>query len=255
MRLPGARAGVSLRGLETLASLWAWLAIALILILGFFVELVLWAVTRPFDPLLRVPGRFWRGMNVLAARLNPLWSFRVDEREGPAVAPRRPTVVVANHASMTDVILLAHLPWEMKWLGKSGNFQIPFAGWCMSLAGHVAVVRGDRGSGGAAMAACARWLKLGVPVMIFPEGTRSEDGALQPLKDGAFRLALDTGADLLPCWIAGTRAALPKHSWRFGRARATVTVGRAIPSAGKGVEELKDEVRAELARLEGAGAA
>ena len=133
-------------------------AIAVILIAGFFIELALFLVTRPFDPLLRAPGRCWREMNILAARLNPLWTFRVDESAGPLRAPTRPTVVVSNHASMTDVILLAHLPWEMKWLGKAANFQLPFAGWCLSLAGHIPVVRGDRESGGVAMRACARWL-------------------------------------------------------------------------------------------------
>ena len=237
---------------NALASLWAWAWIAAILVVGFLVELALFAVTRPFDPLLRAPGRCWRLMNVLAARLNPLWSFRVDERGGPPPAPSRPTVVVVNHASMSDVLLLAHLPWEMKWLGKQANFQIPFAGWCMWLAGHVAVRRGDRASGEAAMAACARWLGSGVPVLIFPEGTRSEDGALQELKDGAFRLAIDAGADMLPCWIEGTRAALPKGTWLFGRARATVSVGRALGSAGRTVEALKAEVRTELLRLRAA---
>jgi 1-acyl-sn-glycerol-3-phosphate acyltransferase len=51
---------------------------------------------------------------------------------------------------------------------------------------------------------CARWLDRGVPVMIFPEGPRSKDGNLLPFKDGAFRLAVEHGADLMPIAVCGT---------------------------------------------------
>ena len=62
----------------------------------------------------------------------------------------------------------------------------------------------------------------GVPIMMFPEGTRSADGALLPFKDGAFRLAIDTHAQVLPIAVEGTHTALPKHSWHFGRSNARV---------------------------------
>jgi len=102
------------------------------------------------------------------------------------------------------------------------------------------------------MAACARWLERGVPVMLFPEGTRSPDGQLLPFKDGAFRLAIETGADLLPVAVSGTRTALPKHSWRFGRTEGRVTVGAPISTAGltlADVEPLKKRARTEIEAL------
>src|SRR5262249_24056523 len=91
--------------------------------------------------------------------------------------------------------------------------------------------RRQRPGRGGAMAACARWLARGMPVMLFPEGTRSKVGQLLPFKDGAFRLAIETGAELLPLAVAGTGTALPKHSWKFGRAQGRVTVGTPIPTA------------------------
>ncbi len=150
----------------------------------------------------------------------------------------------------------------MKWLGKASLFRIPVVGWMMRMAGDIPVERGDSDSAKGAMATCARWLERGVPVMLFPEGTRSKDGQLLPFKDGAFRLAIDTGADVLPIAVAGTRTALPKHSWRFGRAEGRVTVGTPISTAGMtlaDVEPLKARARVEIealrARLAGGVAA
>jgi 1-acyl-sn-glycerol-3-phosphate acyltransferase len=63
------------------------------------------------------------------------------------------------------------------------------------------------------MAACERWLERGVPVMIVPEGSRSEDGNVKPFKDGAFRLAITKGCPVIPIAISGTARTLPKHGF------------------------------------------
>ncbi|MGZ6097371.1 MAG: lysophospholipid acyltransferase family protein [Myxococcaceae bacterium] len=230
-------------------SLWAWLEIGLVTFVGFFVQAAVWLVSWPFDRRRLAAGRTFRLIGVVAAKLNPFWRFRIA---GPASAPVRKTVVVSNHESNADPFLVSFLPWEMKWLGKASVFRIPVVGWMMRMAGDVSVERGDSDSAKAAMAVCATWLARGVPVMLFPEGTRSKDGQLLPFKDGAFRLAIDTGADVLPLAVAGTREALPKHSWRFGRSEGRVTVGTPISTAGMtlaDVESLKARTRAEIERL------
>lgn len=236
--------------MTALLSVWAWLEIGLVTLVGFVVQAVLWAVCLPFDRRRLVAGRTFRLVGVVAAALNPFWRFGVS-----GARPRRPrgkTVVVSNHESNADPFLVSSLPWEMKWLGKASLFRIPVAGWMMRMAGDIPVERGDSDSAKQAMAVCARWLDRGVPVMLFPEGTRSKDGQLLPFKDGAFRLAIETGSDLLPVALAGTRTALPKHSWRFGRSRGLVTVGSPISTAGMtlaDVEGLKARARAEIEAL------
>ena len=88
--------------------------------------------------------------------------------------------------------------------------------------------------------------------MIFPEGTRSRTGELLPFRDGAFRLAIEAGAEVLPLAVAGTREALPKHSWRFGRARGVVVVGEPIATDGMTLEDLptlKAQTRAAIEAL------
>jgi 1-acyl-sn-glycerol-3-phosphate acyltransferase len=222
--------------IRTALSVWSWSTLAATVIGGFGVQVPLALYTRS-DKTKRVPGRFVRDLGVLIAKLNPMWDFEVHGSMGDYQPGK--TVVVCNHVSNSDAFLIAHLPWEMKWLGKASLFKIPVLGWLMQLAGDVPVKRGTKGSIVEAMQLCKDHLALGMPVMIFPEGTRSATGELLPFKDGAFRLAIEAGAEVLPVAVAGTKSALPKHSWRFGFSRGRVTVGKPIPTEGLTLEDIE----------------
>jgi 1-acyl-sn-glycerol-3-phosphate acyltransferase len=231
---------------RTLGSIWAWTSVLLVIFFGFWIQLLLFVVSRPFDPLRKVPGRFFRLMAVFCTKLNPFWQFRYV---GNPVKPEGRLVFVSNHASNADVFLISTLPWEMKWLGKASLFRQPVFGWSMWMAGDIPVERGDKQAAAGSLVKCAGWVKKGMPVMIFPEGTRSLDGVMLPFKDGAFRLALETGARIVPLGVAGTHEALPKRSWRFGPGKGRVVVGAPIEAAGRDLKELKAEVRAAVEAL------
>jgi 1-acyl-sn-glycerol-3-phosphate acyltransferase len=114
------------------------------------------------------------------------------------------------------------------------------------MAGDIPVKRGFGPSAVEAMERCRVSLRNRVSVIFFPEGTRSIDGNMLPFKDGAFRLAIETGVPILPLAVAGTRTALPKHDWRFNPARAVVEVLPSIETAGLTLEDLpqlKERVR------------
>lgn len=225
-------------------SVWAWLVLVITVLVWFPLVALLRLVTAPFDA-----GRYWAGLlfrkiAVVMATLNPLWRFR--QSGVPIPDPRRPYVVVSNHESFVDILLISHLPWEMKWLSKAELFKIPVMGWMMSLVGDVPVKRGVGPSAAEAMQRCREALERRVSVMIFPEGTRSATGQMLPFKDGAFRLAIESGVPVLPLVVFGTRGALPKHGWRFGRAVAEVRVLEPVETEGLSIADvpkLKERVR------------
>lgn len=201
-------------------------------------------------------GRFFRNSAVLAGALNPFWKFRVIDRVHPD--PRRPYVFVANHRSSTDAFLIVRLPWEMKLLSKRSIMRIPLLGWQMRMAGDVPVDRGNKESARRAMEELRRWLDRRVSVFFFPEGTRSADGALAQFREGAFRLAIEAGVDVVPLALAGTGTGLPKHSIVFAPTTATLTVLPPIATAGLTAADaprLAQTVRGAIARaLEDEGA-
>jgi 1-acyl-sn-glycerol-3-phosphate acyltransferase len=235
--------------MNVLLSFWSWLAIGMSAMAGFCLQVPLAVITWPFDERKVVTGRLFRLSAVVATRLNPFWKFGVYGRPVP---PAGRTVVVSNHESNADPFLISFLPWEMKWLGKASLFKIPVVGWSMWLAGDIPVRRGERESANEAMNTCARWLDKGMPVIVFPEGTRSKTEELLPFKDGAFRLAIEQQADVLPIAVSGTRRALPKHSWRFANSRALVAVGTPISTRGMTLadtERLKEQAREQILSL------
>jgi 1-acyl-sn-glycerol-3-phosphate acyltransferase len=234
---------------QSIVSLWAWLVLVLCILLWFPTLVVVRLLTAPFDRGRYIPGRIFRKIGPAMATLNPLWHFRYSGTVPKN--PRRPFVVVSNHESFTDILLISHLPWEMKWLSKAELFRIPIMGWMMWLVGDIPVKRGFGPSAVEAMARCRKALDNRVSVMIFPEGTRSRTSELLPFKDGAFRLAIEAGGPILPLAVSGTRTALPKNDWRFGRSVAEVQVLEPVETAGLTLAEvpaLKSRVRDMIVR-------
>lgn len=237
---------------QTVASIWSWFVLVTLILIWFPLMAVTRVVTAPFDRGRYAVGLLFRKIAPAMAALNPLWHFR---RSGSfPIDPRRPYVVVSNHESFVDILLISHLPWEMKWLSKAELFRIPVLGWMMQLAGDIPVHRGVGASAIEAMVRCREVLADKVSVMIFPEGTRSTTGRLLPFKDGAFRLAIEAGVPILPLAVSGTGTALRKHDWRFGRSVAEVKVLEPVETAGLTVEDvpkLKAMVRDRIAAARG----
>jgi 1-acyl-sn-glycerol-3-phosphate acyltransferase len=193
-------------------------------------------------------GRWLRRAAVTVTRLNPFWKFQTSGVE--IHDPRRPYVAVANHESLADIFLVSHLPWEMKWMSKEAIFRIPIMGWMMRMAGDVMVRRSDPASRIRAMEEARDRLRKKVSVMIMPEGTRSAGGELLRFHDGAFRLAIETGAPILPIALAGTRQAISKGSWLVNRAKAIAKVLPPVETAGLTLDDvpaLREKVRAMIA--------
>jgi 1-acyl-sn-glycerol-3-phosphate acyltransferase len=205
-------------------------------------------LTRESDPKREHPSRVLRKAAAFAGRINPYWDFRVID--DAHLDPGRPYLFVSNHKSLADVFLLSRLPWEMKFLSKDSIFRIPLLGWQMRMAGDIPLERGDKESARRAIVQMRDRLLAKSSVIVFPEGTRSAEGTLGPFRDGAFRLAIELGVDIVPLAIRGTETALPKHSLRFRRTSASVTVLPPVSAAGLTAAEapaLAEKVRGQIA--------
>ncbi len=203
---------------------------------------------------LRRRGRWMRRFGRVTGACTPLWRFSV-EGAAPRDIGEAPYVVVGNHVSTADPFLLSWLPWDMRWVGKEELFRLPVLGWLLRCAGDIPLRRGDRTSVEAMFRACRQTLDGGLSVMLFPEGTRSRDGNLQPFKDGAFQLAIEAQVPVLPLVLHGTHACRPKGSLWFGEARAVVRVLEPVPTKGLGPadvgrlrEQVRERIEAELAK-------
>jgi 1-acyl-sn-glycerol-3-phosphate acyltransferase len=154
---------------------------------------------------------------------NPIWRVEVVGRK--KLPWNGPAVITANHLSILDILVLYGLFSPFKWVAKGELFRLPFVGWNMRLSDYVPIWRGDRASVRIMLDRCRAHLDRGVPVLIFPEGTRSQDGVMLPFKDGAFKLACDANCPVFPVAVSGTADALPKHGILFrNRMRARVEV-------------------------------
>lgn len=218
-------------------------------VLAFLPIMAASSVRHRDDPAQRKPGRWMRRLGWLTSRLSPLWDFSV-EGTPPADIGHRPYVVVSNHESTADPFLLTYLPWDMRWVAKEELFKIPIIGLAFKWGGDIPLRRGHGDSVRAVMDECKRSLAAGIPIMMFPEGTRSKDGELLPFRDGAFRLAIEAGVPIVPLAIAGTKECRPKGSKWFGRARARVRVLEPISTAGMTLDDvatLRDRAREAIA--------
>ncbi len=227
---------------------WLFLTLSSIALLPMAV--VVWAVTAPFDRrkvALHLFTCFWAS---LYTWLNPAWPVTIIGRE--KLRSNRAHVLVSNHLSLIDILVLFRLFSHYKWVSKIQNFRIPFIGWNMSLNGYIKLKRGDRQSVMKMLRECEATLASGSSIMMFPEGTRSATGRMRSFKPGAFEVAIKTCSPIQPMVIDGSANALPKGGFVLqGRHPITVTVLDAIPPeefGDRNAEELSLYVRGLIAQ-------
>ena len=158
------------------------------------------------------------------------------------LVPNQPYVFMANHASSLDIwAAFVAIPRRIRMIAKKQLARIPLFGWVM-WAGRFIFI--DRQNGVAARRsideACQR-IHNGESVLIFPEGTRTRDGALGVFKKGGFHLATKAGVPIVPVALRGTRELMPRGSLLLRSGTITVVLGEPIPTQG-----LSDEDRTTL---------
>ncbi len=191
----------------------------------------------------RISAGIMRRWGLLFIRIGG-WRVRVFGREE---MPAGGVVLVANHQSLVDIpLLLAAFPREIHFIAKRELGRIPLFGRAMVAAGNLFVDREDPRDAVHLIRRAGELLAKGRAVVVFPEGTRSEDGSIGEFRPGAFHIAWKTGSPLVPVYLAGGRDALPKGSLIFHPADLVVRVLPPVPSGpdrARSRDELAEESR------------
>lgn len=227
---------------------------AILLGLPWFMELMLtnllYIITRgKIDSLKAIPVFFSQIWGVTLLHLSRSVPKVVGrEKLDEFYKQNRSAMFVANHNSWMDIPFIGYtIGWRnYKFVSKAELGKVPILGRSIKTGGHVMIDRSDRRSQIKTLKSGIQWLKDGVHLVTFPEGTRSKTGRVLPFKNGAFKMAHKTGSPVIPCSIVNAAVAHP-HYWMFpckpSRNLCKIIVHDPIESNDITEDELAEKVR------------
>ncbi|MGD0336854.1 MAG: lysophospholipid acyltransferase family protein [Candidatus Omnitrophota bacterium] len=198
---------------KILLSILIWTVGSILTILLYFAMLLSTVLLYPFDKKRAFTHMqcFWWSDAVIA--LNPYWKFEISGLNN--IDKKRTYIIIANHQSLADIVLAYQIKMQFKWVAKESLFKVPFVGWSMALAKHIKLQRGNLSSIKRVYREASHWLRSGISILFFPEGTRSETTEMGDFRNGAFKLAIKERVPILPILFEGTGTAIPRGSWIF----------------------------------------
>ena len=207
-----------------------------------FVALI---VCYPFDKRRRVVHELSRWLCFSWWYVPFTWRRRIEGLEN--VDKKKPYVIVINHNSMVDIISLYFVRLNFRWVSKKEVFRIPFIGPMLWMHGDIAIQRGRATESMKKVIEDGKlWISRGASIAIFPEGTRSKDGEIHRVKQGAFMLAKEAGVAILPVVMQGTGTTIKPNKMYNWRNHLKVSVLEPISAeevAATGASELAAKVQ------------
>ena len=165
----------------------------------------------------------------------------------------KPHVYAVNHASALDIpVLYVHLPFFFRIVFKKELLSYPLIGWQLQRSGQVCIDQQKPSNSIAAIRSAVKSLKAGIPLVIFPEGGRTDDGEIKPFLPGAFFLAIKAQVDIVPIALVGTYELLPMDTYHIRCRPLEMRVGEPISTAGltmRDLEAVSARVKKALERL------
>lgn len=143
-------------------------------------------------------------------------------------------IVMANHASMLDIVLMMIAIPKVRFIAKKELGKVPILGWNMAQMGNYFIDRENPRKAVSLLQRVRGDIEKGGSVCVFPEGTRSEDGTVGEFKPGSFKLAMETGAPVLPARIWGTFERFPKGQFFVRPGKVGVRIGKPLQVLKKG---------------------
>jgi 1-acyl-sn-glycerol-3-phosphate acyltransferase len=199
----------------------------------------------PFDPhgkcVYRI-NQFWTWLIIRMGRI----SLNVRGLEN--LESGQQYVFMVNHQSNVDIPVLVQslVRFQLRWIAKKELLRVPLFGWAMWATKHITVDRADPLDAAKSLERAKNRLAAGISIVVFPEGTRSHDGRLLPLKKGGFLLAAKTRTKIVPVTIVGSARLLPAGAWRLRPGAIDVFVDKPIATESYRIGRLRaltDQVR------------
>lgn len=163
-------------------------------------------------------------------------------------------VYASNHTSYMDTpVIFASLPFQFRILAKKELWKLAFIGWYLNRSGQIPIDTVNPRATLSSLSAGARALRAGMPMFVFPEGSRTPDGDLQKFLSGAAFLAIRAQVPLVPVALSGVYDLLPIHTHHFYPGEVTMSVGEPIDTTGmllRQAEELTERLRSEIDQLQ-----
>jgi 1-acyl-sn-glycerol-3-phosphate acyltransferase len=199
--------------MDTIKSIIVWLIGICYMVVTFPLTLMIWLMTIAFDREKKITHWFLMYQSLILSFLIPIWSIHIEGREKAVKGITY--VIISNHQSILDILLVNCLRYKFKWISKIENINVPVLGWYIKMADYIIVDRENEESKIEMLEKSYNCLKNGISIMIFPEGTRSLNNGIGFFKRGAFQLALKANVPILPVLVDGTGDILPKHGLVF----------------------------------------
>jgi 1-acyl-sn-glycerol-3-phosphate acyltransferase len=199
--------------MDVLKSIFVWITGILFILICFPITCLIWFLVLPFDRKRKIMHWMLIYQSYLISMIIPIWKVKIEAREK---ADRKATyVIISNHQSILDIIIINCLRYRFSWISKIENMKRPVLGWYLTMARYITVDRGNKESKEDMIEQSYSCLMRGTSIMMFPEGTRSVNGEIGFFKRGAFQLAIRANKPILPVVIDGTGKVLPKHGLIF----------------------------------------
>jgi 1-acyl-sn-glycerol-3-phosphate acyltransferase len=197
----------------------------------------------------------WLGWQIDGLRVLCGVQVRVTGRENLPQGATSPAILLVKHQSTLETFLIPTLmPHPLAYVFKRELLAIPFFGWAIGRLDMIHIDRSQRTRAFSKVVAQGkRLLAQGTWVIMFPEGTRIPRGQAGVYKSGGTRLAIATGAPVIPIAVASAKC-WPRKSFIKHPGIVDVSIGKPIPSAGRSADEMMREVEAwiegEMRRLD-----
>lgn len=217
------------------------------LILNTIVVCLTIIIISPFDKkgnTVHYIGKFWSLLNIF------LSGTRLTIRGKEKINANLTHIVMSNHQSLFDVwALIGKIPLQIRWIVKDEIRKIPIFGYTLERMGHIYVDRKKRAAAYISLETAAGKIKNGTSVIIFPEGTRSNDGHLLKFRMGGIIMALKSGVPILPVTVNGSRFVLPKNTLALMPGKIEIVVGDVIDASTydeNNKNELMEKIRSAI---------